>query len=135
MTPETNEAAAWSSDELDRIGTAEELQLASRRADGTLRPFVTMGVVRVGDDVYVRSAYGPDNGWYRRAKQSGAGRIQAGGVQADVAFGQAPQGVGAEIDAAYHTKYDRYGPRLVGTVVGDDAHTVTVRLVPEASCA
>jgi hypothetical protein len=54
-------------------------------------------------------------------------------VQADVAFGQAPQGVGAEIDAAYHTKYDRYGPRIVGTVVGDDAHTVTVCLVPEAS--
>jgi hypothetical protein len=81
----------------------------------------------------VRSACGPDNGWYRRAKQSGAGRIRAGGVQADVAFGQAPQGVGAEIDAAYHTKYDRYGPRIVGTVVGDDAHTVTVCLVPEAS--
>jgi hypothetical protein len=75
MTPETNEAAAWSSDELDRIGTAEELQLASRRADGTLRPFVTMWVVRVRDDLYVRSACGPDNGWYRRAKQSGAGRI------------------------------------------------------------
>jgi hypothetical protein len=61
------------------------------------------------------------------------GSHRAGGVQADVAFGQAPQGVGAEIDAAYHTKYDRYGPRIVGTVVGDDAHTVTVCLVPEAS--
>jgi hypothetical protein len=46
MTPETNEAPAWSSDELERIGTVEELQLASRRADGTLRPFATIGVVR-----------------------------------------------------------------------------------------
>src|SRR5690242_13278162 len=45
----------WSADELERIGAAEELQLASRRPDGSLRPFVTIWVVRAGDDVYVRS--------------------------------------------------------------------------------
>jgi hypothetical protein len=28
----------WTSDELARIGDAEELELASRRADGTLPP-------------------------------------------------------------------------------------------------
>ena len=57
---------------------AEELGLASRRADGTLRGFVTMWVVRVGDDVYVRSAHGPDNPWYRRAIASGpAGSVPA----------------------------------------------------------
>jgi hypothetical protein len=50
MTRETNEAAAWSSDELDRIGTAEELQLASRRADGTLRPLVA-SLERVRQDL------------------------------------------------------------------------------------
>ena len=52
---------AWSSDELARIGGAEELHLASARPDGTLRPYVTMWVVWAGDDLYVRSAYGPDN--------------------------------------------------------------------------
>ena len=36
----------------------------------------------------------------------------------------------AAIDAAYHTKYDRYGPAIVGTVVGDKAAPVTIRLVP-----
>ena len=35
------------------------------------------------------------------------------------------------LDAAYHAKYDRHGPRIVGTVVGPDAAAVTIRLVPE----
>jgi hypothetical protein len=37
---------AWTSDELTKIGTAEELKLASVRRDGTLRNPVTMWVVR-----------------------------------------------------------------------------------------
>jgi hypothetical protein len=64
----------WTPDELDRIGDAEELDLASRRPDGSLRAHVTMWVVRAGDDVYVRSAYGPQNPWYVRATASGTGR-------------------------------------------------------------
>jgi hypothetical protein len=119
----------WTGDELDRIGAAEELRLASLRRDGTLRPYVTMWVVRAGDDLYVRSAYGPDNPWYRRAKASGASRIRAGGVERDVAFAEAAPGAHADIDAAYHAKYDRYGPGIVGSVVGPDAEAVTIRLV------
>ena len=122
----------WSPDELERIGGTEELQLASRRAGGTLRPYVTMWVVRVGDDLYVRSAYGPGNPWYGRAIASRAGGIRAGGVERDVTFGQADPGAHADIDAAYHAKYDSYGPRIVGSVVGPDAHRVTVRLTPRA---
>jgi hypothetical protein len=37
---------AWASDELDKIGAAEELHLSSVRRDGTLRRPVTMWVVR-----------------------------------------------------------------------------------------
>ncbi|HKH04858.1 MAG TPA: DUF2255 family protein [Acidimicrobiales bacterium] len=121
---------AWTSDELDRIQAAEELQLASARSDGSLRPYVTMWVVRVGDDAYVRSAYGPANPWYRRARSSGVGRIRAGGVERDVSFDEAETGVHAAIDAAYHAKYDRYGPRIVGSVVGPQAEALTIRLVP-----
>ena len=121
---------AWTSDELDRIQAAEELQLASVRSDGSLRPYVTMWVVRVGDDAYVRSAYGPANPWYRRARSSGVGRIRAGGVERDVSFDEAETGVHAAIDAAYHAKYDRYGPRIVGSVVGPQAEALTIRLVP-----
>jgi hypothetical protein len=48
----------WTSDELDKIAAAEELQVASLRRDGTLRNLVTIWVVRHGDDLYLRSAYG-----------------------------------------------------------------------------
>jgi hypothetical protein len=122
--------ARWSEAELDRIGNAEELQLASERTDGSLRPYVTMWVVRVGDDLYVRSAYGRDNPWYRRARASGVGRISAGGVERDVTFADPTPGMHAAIDHAYHTKYDRYGPKIVGSVTGPGADAVTVRLVP-----
>ena len=121
----------WSEDQLRRLGDATELKLASRRPDGTLRPYVTMWVVRVGDDLYVRSAYGPDNPWYRRAVASGNGRIRASDIEADVTFVSGDDSPHEAIDAAYHAKYDHYGPRIVNTVVGADAHRVTVRLVPD----
>jgi hypothetical protein len=120
----------WTTEELNRIGKADELQIASTRPDGTLRPFVTIWVVRSGDDVYVRSAYGADNPWFRRAKASGAGRIRAGGVERDVTFTEADPQAHEEIDAAYHAKYDRYGPRIVGTVVGPEVADLTLRLLP-----
>ena len=122
---------AWTSDELGTIGGAEELQLASARPDGTLRPYVTMWVVRAGDDLYVRSAHGPDNPWFCRAKASGAGRIRAGGLERNVTFAELAPGVHAANDAAYHSKYDRYEPRIVGSVVGTVAEAVTIKHVPQ----
>lgn len=124
---------SWTSDELQRIGGAEELRISSTRKNGTLRPYVIIWVVRVGDDIYIRSAYGPDNPWYVRAKASGTGRIRAGGIEKDVAFAEADASASAEIDAAYHAKYDRYGAAIVGTVVGPLAAGTTIRLVPRAS--
>jgi hypothetical protein len=125
--------AAWTDDDLTAVGTAEELELASHRPDGSLRPYVMMWVVRAGDELYVRSAHGRGNGWYRRATASGTGRIRAGGVERNVAFADADPGVHASIDAAYHAKYDRYGPRIVGSVVGLAAADVTIRLAPQAT--
>ena len=122
--------ANWTADELARIGRAEELGIASRRSDGTLRPYVTIWVVRSGNDIYVRSAYGHENGWFQRALASREGRIRAGGVERDVAFEEPGQSVDAELHRAYHAKYDRHGPRIVGTVVSAEAANSTLRLLP-----
>lgn len=122
--------AAWTADELDRIGRATELAVASRRADGTLSAYVTIWTVRCGDDIYVRSAYGPGNGWYRRAKARGAGHIRAGGVERDVEFAAAAADVHPALDKAYHQKYDSHGPRIVSAVAGPLAAPVTLRVVP-----
>jgi hypothetical protein len=123
--------ATWTSEELDRIDNAEELQLTSLRDDRGLRPYVTMWVVRAGDDVYVRSAGGPGHPWYRRAKASGAGHIRAGSVERDVTFAEATADAHASIDAAYHAKYDRYVSTTVGHVTGPGAQPVTIRLIPK----
>jgi hypothetical protein len=39
---------AWTTDELDRIDAADELEIASVRSDGTLRAPTTIWVVRLG---------------------------------------------------------------------------------------
>jgi hypothetical protein len=121
---------AWTQTELDRIGHAEDLQLASGGDDEVLSPYVTMWVVRVGEELFVRSAGGPNRPWYRRAKASGGGRIRADGIERDVTFEEAPVGVNSEIDAVYHEKYDHYGATIVGHVTGGVSHAVTIRLVP-----
>ncbi|HEY6428943.1 MAG TPA: DUF2255 family protein [Acidimicrobiales bacterium] len=121
----------WNADVLTGIGDAEELRLAPRRADGTLRAFTTMWVVRSGGELYVRSAGGPQRPWYRHALATRGGRIRAGGVEADVRFARSAPDAEKAIDAAYHAKYDRYGATIVGHVTGPGAHAVTIRLVPE----
>ena len=120
----------WTADELARIGAAEELQIASRRPDGSLSRFTTIWTVRAGDDIYVRSAYGPQTGWFRRAVASGEGQIRAGGVERDVAFERPGREIDEALHRAYHAKYDRYGPRIVATVVSDESAGLTLRLVP-----
>lgn len=122
-------AGRWPDDELRRVGDAVELELAVRRPDGELRSYTTMWVVRVGDDLYVRSAGGPDRPWYRHARTSSTGRLRAGGIERDVTFVDADPDIHDAVDSAYHAKYDRFGPGPVSHVTGPDAHPVTIRLV------
>jgi hypothetical protein len=122
--------ASWTADELDRIGRAEELQISSERPDGTFRPFVIIWAVRVGDDIYVRSAHGIDNPWYRRALVTHLGRISSGGVEREVSFADAGPEIEQAIDAAYHAKYVGDNAQYVPSVVGEDSHAATLRLTP-----
>src|SRR5512144_1546347 len=108
---------AWNSDELNKIGTAEELQIASLRRDGTLRRPVIIWVVRLGDDLYVRCVNGRAGAWFRGTQARHAGHIRAGGVDRDVAFvEEADSGINDKIDAAYRTKYSRY-PQYVAPML------------------
>lgn len=56
----------WTSDELNKIEIAEELEIASLRSDGTLRKSRTIWVVRHGNDLYVRSVNGRGSDWFNR---------------------------------------------------------------------
>ena len=121
---------AWTSDELEKIGRAEELRIASLRPDGSLRKLVTIWVVRDGDDLYVRSAYGRGAAWFRGIQVRHEGRIDAGGIEKDVTFVDADPAVNNQIDAAYRGKYRRYGARYVDPIVAPEARSTTIKLVP-----
>jgi hypothetical protein len=120
----------WTEDELTKIGNAEELEIASLRRDGTLRKPVTIWVVRVDDDLYVRSVNGRNSGWFRGTQASHEGRIWAGGVEKDVAFvEEATPDINDKIDAAYLSKYKRY-PQYVAPMVVPESQAATLKLVP-----
>lgn len=122
---------AWTSDELNKIGKAEELHLASLRRDGTPGNPVTIWVVRQGDDLYVRPVKGRA-GWYRGTQVRHEGNIQAGGVNNAVTFvnADADPDLNNQIDEVYRTKYRRYAANIVGSVLTPDARSATLKLVP-----
>jgi hypothetical protein len=120
----------WTSEELDKIGNAEELQIAPLRRDDTLRHRVIIWVVRVGDDLYVRSANGREGAWFRSTQTRHEGHIWAGGVEKDVTFVEVDDsGTNDQIDAAYLTKYRRY-PQYVAPMVTPEVRAATIKLVP-----
>ncbi|MFG2454174.1 DUF2255 family protein [Streptomyces sp. M41(2017)] len=119
----------WIETEVGKIGAAEELDLQSERTDGTLRTPVTMWVVRVGDQLYVRSVKGTDGPWYRGTQSRHEGVVEAGGVRKDVTFVEAGPGEYADVDAAYRAKYGHY-TTIVDTVLTEQARTSTLRLDP-----
>ena len=125
--------SAWTSGELERIASADELEIAAVRRDGTLRKPVTVWVVRLGDDLYVRSVKGPTGAWFRGTQARHEGRIQAGGVDRDVTFVEADTALSDEVDRAYRTKYRRYAANIVNSVLTPGARSATLRVVPRES--
>jgi hypothetical protein len=134
----------WSTDELAAFETADEVRLTVRRADGTLRRPVTIWIVRVGGDLYVRSVNGPSATWYRPvqerheghleapADRDGAGRDGAGrdGVGRDVALAAADARLNNQVDSAYRVKYGSYPDTYVNALIAAQARETTLRLRP-----
>lgn len=123
----------WTSDLLDKVGKAEEVQIASVRRDGTLRKPVTVWAVRHGDDVYVRSVGGRSGSWFRGTQERHEGRVRTGGVQQDIAFVDADHGFDDLVDAAYRTKYRRYAGSILNSVLTPAARAATIKLVPRST--
>lgn len=122
----------WTSEELNKVGGAEELEIAGLRSDGTLRKPVTIWVVRLGDDLYVRSVNGRTSAWFRGVLVRHEGRIQAGGVEKDVTFMETSPDIDDQIDAAYRKKYHRYAANIVNSILSPQARAVTIKLMPRA---
>lgn len=123
----------WTSDELGKIGDAEELQISPRRRDGTLQKPRTVWVVRHGDDLYLRSVRGAKGDWYRGTQARHEGHIRAGGIEKEVAIEDADAGMNDEIDAAFRSKYKRYSGKVLDSILSSAARSTTLRLVPRST--
>lgn len=124
----------WTTEELNTIGEAEELELATLQRDGTPRKPVTIWVVRAGDDLFIRPINGREGAWYRGVLERHEGRIETGGVARDVSLEEAgaDPALNGQIDAAYRAKYHRYAKSIVDTVLTPRARAATLKLVPRA---
>ena len=122
---------AWSQVELSAIGGADELEIAPLRSDGRLSRSTTIWVVRVGDELYVRSWRGRNGAWFRQALASHQGRVRAGGVERAVTFREPDGAHRRVIDDAYRTKYARYAAQYVEPMVGIPAASATLQLIPQ----
>ena len=121
---------AWTSQELERLGTAGEIEISPRRPDGSDDAFTTIWVVRVDDGLYVRSWRGSRGRWYRHALSTGTGRIRGAGIERDVALTRPQDPPHEDIDRGYRTKYARHDPRYVEPMTGGPARAATLRLEP-----
>lgn len=89
----------WTIEQLDRIGSADELDIAPARSDESPQPYTTVWVVRVGDEFYVRSYRGRGGRWFRQALERHAGHIRAGGTEHDSTFVEVPEADDVDNDA------------------------------------
>ena len=121
--------SAWTGDELDRIGAAEEMQLTTTRRDGTARKSLPVWAVRVGDRLFVRSVKGAEGLWYRAALATKDGRVSSGGVDKDVGFVKTDDHAD-EIDDAFWAKYGQRWASIVPSIVRPEARATTLELVP-----
>ena len=125
----------WTSEQLDKVGRAEEVQIVSVGRDGTLGNPVTVWVIRHGDDLYVRSVRGKKAHWFRGTQERHEGRVRAGGVQQDVVFVDADHHIDDEVDAAYRAKYRRYAGSILNSVLTAEARSTTIKLAPRSTGA
>jgi hypothetical protein len=121
---------AWSTEELDAIGSARELEISVKRPDGRLRPWTPIWVVSVDEQVYVRSWYRRETGWFGDAVLARRAHIRVLGMAATVTvedLGQAGTPLQPGVDAAYRAKY---GPGAESMVSAAAAAT-TLRVTPD----
>ena len=124
--------ASWTEEQLALIDAAKELEIASRRADGSLRGWLPIWVVRADDGVFVRTWHRRTTGWFGQVVKNRGARIRVPGLETEVSvedLGEGSDDLRARVDDAYRAKYERYAEDSVGQMVNDSATATTLRLV------
>lgn len=113
-----------------RLVAPEEVQVRTRRRDGSLRSPRIIWVVGDDDRVFVRSTNGRGADWFRWALATGSGQLVAGGSAHDVSFSEVSGETDlATVDAAYRAKYGRYAS-IVDHLQGEGPRAATLEVHP-----
>lgn len=120
----------WSTADAKALTAPQQVQVATRRADGTLRRPRTIWIVGSGDRVFVRSTTGRGSAWFQAAVATGGGQIDTGGAAYDVLFTEVrDDGDLVVADGGYRTKYGRYAS-IVDHLVEDGPRAATLEVHP-----
>lgn len=126
--------AAWSQDELRKIGEADDLHISPFREDGATHGTPTwIWSVAVGDELYVRAYNGKKSRWYQAAMRHKAGQITAAGMTKKVTFEPVDGPINERIDDAYRAKYR--GSEYLSPMIGARARSATVKVMPREANA
>jgi hypothetical protein len=112
-----------------------EVDIVTRRSDGTLRAARTVRIVRHGSAMYVRSVNGTTAAWYRGARTCHEGELSAARFHRGVVFVEASTHVGegsgldGALDGADRGKYGR-SSGAVARITADVARATTLRVEP-----
>lgn len=120
----------WTSDELGKFEAADEIGIAPLKRGGTASKPVTIWIVRLGEELYIRSAYGSRSAWFRAAQAQHRGRINAAGFAKEVQFEVANPKLNDEIDGAYRSKYHHHPATYVNMMISPEARSTTIRVLP-----
>jgi hypothetical protein len=119
----------WTDQQAAQIAGPEEVQVITRRQDGSLRRPTTIWIVRDGGRVFIRSTNGRTAAWFRGATATGTGQIISGGKATDVTFTEATEADLPTVDTAYRRKYSQYAG-IVDHLIQDGPRSATLQLQP-----
>jgi hypothetical protein len=129
---------SWTPEQLQQIDGSRELEIASTRPDGTQRQWLPIWVVRVGDQIYVRTWYRRTTGWFGHVVTTQQARVRVPHLETEVVVEDISDGdtdLRAAIDQAYQAKYAPPGSGSVRQMTTDSAAATTLRLSPAVKAA
>ena len=131
----TRETARRFSDEIRTLlEQVDEVRIEPRSADGRRVGPVTIWVVVVDGDVYVRSYRGPNGRWYQALLRHPTGVLHVD--SRDVPFRAKrveDQAEIASVSEAYRRKYEGTWPKETAEMLRNEVLSTTLRLEPEPS--
>lgn len=124
-------ASGWSAEQLERIDTAQELEISAEPNDGRPRRWLPIWVVCVDGRVYVRTWYRRSVGWFGRAVETRTARIRVADVEVEVTVEDLGQR--APTDAVNRAYMAKYGGGDTGGMLTEEAVPTTLRLTPSGT--